>query len=93
MPSRGEGFGRVFLEAMACGVPVVASTLDGSREAVQEGRLGQLVDPGDPEDVLRGIRAALTSPRGIPEGLDQFSFPQFEARCHALVDELIQGGF
>ena len=38
MPGRGEGFGFVFLEAMACGVPVVASTLDGSREAVATAR-------------------------------------------------------
>ena len=33
MPGRGEGFGFVFLEALACGVPAVGSRLDGSREA------------------------------------------------------------
>ena len=43
MPSRGEGFGRVFLEALAAGVPVVASKVDGSREAVRDGRWGTLV--------------------------------------------------
>jgi glycosyltransferase involved in cell wall biosynthesis len=45
MPGRGEGFGIVYLEALACGVPVVASEVDGSREAVREGALGILVDP------------------------------------------------
>ena len=35
MPGRGEGFGIVYLEALACGVPVVASSLDASREAVR----------------------------------------------------------
>jgi phosphatidyl-myo-inositol dimannoside synthase len=35
MPGRGEGFGIVYLEALACGVPVVASQVDGGREAVR----------------------------------------------------------
>src|SRR5205085_1359964 len=45
MPSRGEGFGFVFLEAMACGVPAIASCHDGGREALRGGELGTLVDP------------------------------------------------
>ncbi|MBI4913954.1 MAG: glycosyltransferase family 4 protein [Acidobacteria bacterium] len=91
MPSRGEGFGFVFLEAMACGVPVVASAVDGSREAVLDGELGLLVDPNDPTDVRRGIREALRRPHGIPPGLAHFAFPNFQARVHALVDGLTGG--
>ena len=34
MPGWGEGFGFVYLEAMACGIPVLGSKLDGSREAL-----------------------------------------------------------
>ena len=45
MPSPGEGFGFVFLEAMACGVPVIGSKVDGGREALLDGKLGLLVDP------------------------------------------------
>jgi glycosyltransferase involved in cell wall biosynthesis len=88
MPSRGEGFGFVLLEAMACGVPTVASRLDGGREAVRDGMLGILVDPSDPEDVKRGIREALARGRGEPPaGLDFFSFDNFASRTRRLVDE------
>ncbi|MFN8010147.1 MAG: asparagine synthase (glutamine-hydrolyzing) [Holophagaceae bacterium] len=91
MPSRGEGFGRVFLEAMACGIPVVASRVDGSREAVAEGRLGFMVDPGDPADVMAGIRAALAAPREVPAGLEAFAYPAFVRRVHGLVDGILDG--
>ncbi len=47
MPSTGEGFGIVFLEAMACGRPVLAGNRDGSAEPLMDGRLGALVDPED----------------------------------------------
>ena len=88
MPSRGEGFGFVLLEAMACGVPTVASRLDGGREAVRDGMLGILIDPSDPEDVKRGIREALERGRGEPPaGLDFFSFDNFASRTRSLVQE------
>ena len=45
MPSRGEGFGFVLLEAMACGMPAVGSQIDGGREALRDGRSATLVDP------------------------------------------------
>src|SRR5262249_52354555 len=44
MPGRGEGFGIVYLEALACGIPVVASKLDAGREAVLDGQLGLIVN-------------------------------------------------
>ncbi len=45
MPSTGEGFGIVFLEAMASGKPVVAGNRDGSTDALADGRFGVLVNP------------------------------------------------
>jgi glycosyltransferase involved in cell wall biosynthesis len=86
MPSKGEGFGIVFLEAMACGIPVVASKLDGSREAVRDGLLGILVNPNEPEEIKAGILEALQRPRGIePLGLDYFYYENFELRCHEIL--------
>lgn len=88
LPGRGEGFGIVYLEAMACGVPVVGSKLDGSREALRDGMLGELVDPNDPESIKQGILAALAKPKGIPEGLDYFAWPAFSQRVAAAVRSL-----
>lgn len=89
MPSQGEGFGIVYLEAMACGIPVVGSKLDGSSEALRGGSLGILVDPKDSEELVSGILAALKYPKGIvPDGLDYFSIENFNKRCHSILDEI-----
>lgn len=47
MPSKAEGFGIVYLEALACGKPVLAGNKDGSRDAIADGELGILLDPDD----------------------------------------------
>jgi glycosyltransferase involved in cell wall biosynthesis len=88
MPGHGEGFGIVYLEAMACGVPVIASTMDGSREAVRDGMLGLTVNPSDAGALRDAVRTALRKPKGIPPGLDYFDLRQFHQRAHTIVDRL-----
>lgn len=88
MPGRGEGFGFVFLEALACGIPVVGSKLDGSREALRDGLLGELVDPTNPESIKHGILQALAKPKGIPDGLHYFAWPAFAGRVADAVCKL-----
>lgn len=55
MPSTGEGFGIVFLEAMGCGTPALGGNRDGSVDALDEGRLGSLVDPLSVEEITHGL--------------------------------------
>lgn len=47
MPSKKEGFGIVFIEALACGLNVIAGNKDGSVDALRNGELGTLIDPDD----------------------------------------------
>ena len=55
-----EGFGIVFLEAAACGVPQVAGRSGGADEAVVHGQTGLVVDdPGDPGRVAAALRRLL----------------------------------
>ncbi|MDP1832900.1 MAG: asparagine synthase (glutamine-hydrolyzing) [Geothrix sp.] len=92
MPSRGEGFGFVVLEALACGIPIVGSTMDGTREAARDGLLGRLVHPDDRDGLGQAIAAALAEGRGaVPEGLAHFAFPQFTHRTHRLIERLWTG--
>lgn len=58
-----EGFGIVFLEAAAAGVPQVAGRSGGSHEAVVHGRTGLVVDrPADPDAVARALAELLDDP-------------------------------
>src|SRR5436853_340883 len=55
MPSLREGFGFVFLEAAACGLPVLGGSKDGSRDALVDGHLGAMVDPEDADELFGGL--------------------------------------
>jgi phosphatidylinositol alpha-mannosyltransferase len=66
----GESFGIVLTEAMAAGLPVVASDIPGYRAVLAEGTVGTLVPPGDAE----ALEDALCSLLNNPQALDDFSF-------------------
>jgi len=57
-----EGFGIALAEAMAAGVPIVATDVGACREVLEDGRLGLLVEPGSPEALAAGIRHVLADP-------------------------------
>lgn len=59
LPSSGEGFGLVFLEAMAFSKPVVAAASAGARDVVEDNVNGLLVPPGDPASLAKALSGLL----------------------------------
>ncbi len=59
LSTRNEGWANVILEAMACGLPVVASDVGGNREVVPDGQLGTIVPFDDHQALTEAIRSAL----------------------------------
>ncbi|MBE9008237.1 glycosyltransferase [Fortiea sp. LEGE XX443] len=90
MPSKGEGFGIVYLEALACGKPTLAGNKDGSVDALCQGELGVLINPDDVEAIAGTIIQILQGkyPHPLiyqPEELrkrviDKFGFDRFQER-------------
>ncbi|MFB3816996.1 MAG: glycosyltransferase family 4 protein [Candidatus Methylomirabilales bacterium] len=62
LPSKQEGFGIVFLEAMAAGLPVVAGRAAAVPETVADGQTGLLVEPRDPDALATALAGLLAQP-------------------------------
>jgi phosphatidyl-myo-inositol dimannoside synthase len=94
MPGRGEGFGIVYLEALACGLPIIASSLDASAEVVLNRSFGRVVNPDRPAELKAACVAVLAENDGIrdvPRELAMFSFARFKARWNWLLTEMRVG--
>ncbi|MBW4643771.1 MAG: glycosyltransferase [Goleter apudmare HA4340-LM2] len=88
MPSKGEGFGIVYLEALACGKPTLGGNQDGAVDALCHGELGVLVNPDNVEAIAQSLIQILGGiyPHPIlyqPQALRQevtarFGFAQFQ---------------
>lgn len=93
-PPKGEGFGIVFLEAMAFGKPVVGPRYGAPAEFIEHGKHGLLVNPESPEEVANTVVHLLRNP-SVAEGMgaqarawvqQEFSFVRFKERLSQLLD-------
>jgi glycosyltransferase involved in cell wall biosynthesis len=73
VPSASEGFGRIIVEAWACGLPVIATDVGGPGEIIQPGVNGLLVPVDSPEALAEKIKTALTDTT-LQEGLREKGF-------------------
>ncbi len=96
LPSRGEGFGLVFLEAMANGKPVIGPRFGAPSEFIRHGEHGLLVDPEDIAGVAQAVIDLLTSPElaahmgqaGKQKVTQEYSYNRFCERLRQALSEL-----
>jgi phosphatidyl-myo-inositol dimannoside synthase len=97
MPSRGEGFGFVFLEAMAFSKPVVAGNQDAAQEVVENGVTGLLVDPLDVSGLVEALRLLLDDAsmrremgrRGADVLQERFTYDVFRRQVASCLGDLM----
>jgi len=96
-PSLHEGLPNTVLEAMAAGLPVVATGVGGTPEAVVDGVTGLLVGPGDPEMLARAISRLLDDPAtrqamgqaGRERVVQHFTVERMVAQIETLYEQLL----
>ena len=92
-----ESFGIVLIEAMACGLPAIASDYPGVRAVVDPGETGLLVERGNPDAVAAALAELVGDPerrramgeRGRRRALDEWSWPRLVERMDRVYAEAI----
>ena len=97
MPSRGEGFGLVYIESMRHGLPVIASRHDAAQEIVLDGKTGYTVDLDRPRELPARLIELLGSPEmanrmgqaGQSRWKDHFTAKAFHTRFAPILNEFL----
>ena len=94
-----EGFGIVFVEAGACGIPVIGGRSGGIEDAIHHGKTGLLVEPGDQAALVAAIGALWSDPElrirlgaaGRHRAESELTWRHFAARVGAVVSDVTTG--
>jgi glycosyltransferase involved in cell wall biosynthesis len=93
MPSKKEGFGIVFIEAMFYGLPVIAGNQDGSVDALLNGELGTLVNPDNVHELKTAVIQKLDNIReSKPDRkklISHFSYEVYKTKVNRLLDDML----
>jgi glycosyltransferase involved in cell wall biosynthesis len=93
MPSLGEGFGIVFIEALYNGIPVIAGNKDGSIDALLNGKLGLLVDPGDLREITSAIKKVINNKSAFAPDekllMQNFSYEVYKEKIKKALNNLM----
>jgi phosphatidyl-myo-inositol dimannoside synthase len=97
MPSRGEGFGLVYIEAMRHGLPVIGSIHDAAPEVLVDGQTGYTVDQDNPDALSAAVVRLLRDPRhaarlgesGRQRWAEHFRYSAFRNRFGAILEEFL----
>jgi len=94
MPSKKEGFGIVFIEALYYGKPVIAGNKDGSVDALCNGKFGLLVDPDDQTEITNAINEMIDhQSEYVPDHsllMERFSYAAYKNNLGEIINSLQQ---
>lgn len=93
-----EPFGRVIVEGMLCGKPVIATRHGGAVEIIADGKTGILVEPGDPSALAEALEIILNQPDKVAElaitgqqsAMERFALETVQQQIRQVVEEVIQ---
>jgi len=92
MPSKKEGFGIVFIEALYYNKPVIAGNKDGSVDALCNGKFGLLVDPDDQKEIAEAIEKMISIPSNyLPDRnllMEKFSYSTYKNNFKEIIISL-----
>jgi len=87
LATANEGWANVFLEAMACGLPVITTEVGGNKEVVNDPRLGTVVPFGDSEALLAAVSQGLETAWDRPLIIQYARENSWDSRVKILVEE------
>ena len=99
LPSVREQFGQVLVEAMACGLPVIAADAHGPAEIVDHGETGWLVEPDDEDAMVEALVDAVNDPgkrarkgeAAYEEARENYAWPSLAERVAKVYEDVSRG--